>query len=537
MAIGGRLTAVLLCLVAFLSLHIDGTHAIHAPSGRTTTGLTVVNKQQQPRRRQQERDGHALLEKSRGGAKETTKSSIPASVFNLVNNVAGAGILTLSAGMAAGTGWIPAMIICAILGAIGSHTFCIIGDACELTGQTDFKASLLLLLVKLFLRVLSSSSLFSPALRLGWHVSLFFLEQQQGLWAETIGKDSTYLVDSIIASMCLACAVIYSGILGDVFTPLLQSIGMDGLRRTTTIVALTVTLLLPMSLIKNLSALAFTSVLGFAAILYTVVFVTVRALDGTYSLPDGLFVAAATAAASPDANVAAAVATPAIDLPSFEGSSPYKVGFASLVLASNLGLAYIAHYNGPAFYRELDRTSSQRFSRMVRIAFTVLTLLYIVIMVAGYATFGTVCKGNILLNYNPSDALGLVGRIATGFSILFGFPLVAAGAREGIAGTVSALGFPSVPHVVLVSSILILVTAVSCTVQDVSFVVGLTGAAMGSLIVYIIPPILYMRALDQRPEAAKIRPRAKFNAALVPFGAAIGGLGVYMTVKEFMAKQ
>ena len=76
---------------------------------------------------------------SRGGDKEDSKSTIAASVFNLVNNIAGAGILTLSAGMAAGTGWIPAIIICAFLGTISSHCFAIIGEACELTGEKDFK--------------------------------------------------------------------------------------------------------------------------------------------------------------------------------------------------------------------------------------------------------------------------------------------------------------------------------------------------------------------------------------------------------------
>lgn len=87
----------------------------------------------------------ALLE-IRGGAKKQEeltvsggKASIPASIFNLVNNVAGAGILTLSSGMATGTGWIPAIIICAILGLLSSHTFSIIGEACELTGEVDFK--------------------------------------------------------------------------------------------------------------------------------------------------------------------------------------------------------------------------------------------------------------------------------------------------------------------------------------------------------------------------------------------------------------
>jgi len=71
-------------------------------------------------------------EKTQGGA------SFSASVFNLVNNVAGAGILTLAAGKASGTGWIPSIFICSTLAALSAHTFTLIGHACELSGERDF---------------------------------------------------------------------------------------------------------------------------------------------------------------------------------------------------------------------------------------------------------------------------------------------------------------------------------------------------------------------------------------------------------------
>ena len=60
-------------------------------------------------------------------------------VVQIVNNVAGAGILTLAAGMAAGVGWVPAIAICVALGAISGYTFYLIGASCELTGTSNFK--------------------------------------------------------------------------------------------------------------------------------------------------------------------------------------------------------------------------------------------------------------------------------------------------------------------------------------------------------------------------------------------------------------
>jgi sodium-coupled neutral amino acid transporter 11 len=305
------------------------------------------------------RDGPDKLQ-IRGGAKDTEqKASISSSIFNLVNNVAGAGILTLSSGVASGTGSIPAIIICVALAALSGHCFSIIGEACELTGEANFK----------------------------------------GLWKRTIGENSTYLVDSMIAIMCLSCSVIYSGILGDVFTPLLKQVGFPDQwnGRTSNILVITTVLLLPLSLIKDLSALAFTSILGFASILYTVLFINVRYFDGSYSLAGGKFLQDGL-----------------IVSPLFEKASLWNIGFKSLVLASNFGLAYIAHYNAPNFYRSLKNTNSKRFRSMVNASFFILTILYTATMMAGHATFGDVCQGNILLNYHPSDILSTFGRVATG---------------------------------------------------------------------------------------------------------------------------
>jgi amino acid permease len=259
------------------------------------------------------------------------------SVFNLVNNVAGAGILALAAGKAGGTGWIPAILICTILGALSAHSFIIIGEACELTGERDFK----------------------------------------GLWSRTIGVKTTYIVDSMIAIMCLAASVIYSGILGDVCTPLLARAGLAAKynSRTTNILAVNLAFLLPMSLIKDLSALAFTSILGFSAIMYTVLFSVVRAVDGSYKAGTGKFVTDGVLEL----------------LPSFDKSTVWNFDFTSLVLASNLGLAYISHYNAPLFYRSLKDTNSKRFGQMVGFSFALLILLYIVTLAGTLVMSVTSC--------------------------------------------------------------------------------------------------------------------------------------------------
>ena len=165
----------------------------------------------------------------------------------------------------------------------------------------------------------------------------------------------------------------------------------------------------------------------------------------------------------------------------------------------------------------------------------------------------------------------MLGRVATGFSILFGFPLAMVGLRNSVVGMCESLADdattalpPSVcsallavaddgnrfmlvvrarfcppcclpaaswyiemlttprPSRVLQVSMLAVITFVAVTCTDIGVIVGVSGALLGALIVYIIPPLLYKGARDDAPQAIQ---------ALVPLGAFLGVLGVYYSLK------
>jgi sodium-coupled neutral amino acid transporter 11 len=274
-------------------------------------------------------------------------------------------------------------------------------------------------------------------------------------------------------------------------------------------------------MIRDLSALGFTSILGLFAVLYTVFFIVVRSLDGTYSLdPIGKF-------------VAEGIITP----PLFDKTTLWNFDLNSLVLISNLSLAFIAHYNGPSYWQSLSNATSARFSQVALPAYAILALIYTTTMVAGYATFGDVCEGNILLNYSSSDILSTLGRLATGLSIIFGFPLISNGAREGLKNASSALGISSISdpknHMKLVTCLLIVTTMVSINLTDIKLVAGLTGAVMGSSLVYICPTLIYSRIVrklkGQESEEYRL---ARRNLLFIPFGLFTAFMGVTMTLKN-----
>jgi sodium-coupled neutral amino acid transporter 11 len=406
----------------------------------------------------------------------------------LANNVAGAGILTLSSAKASGTGWIPSIIISISLALCSAHTFILIAKACEMTGEDSFK----------------------------------------GLWTKAFGAKTAYIVDSMVFLQCFCVSIIYTGLLGDIFSTLLKSTNFNIpsilMARTGVILSIVIAILWPLNMIRDLSALGFTSILGLCAVLYTVFFIVVRSLDGTYSLGEG------------GNAVGKFVADGVITKPDFTKSSLWNLDFNALVLMANLGLAYISHYNGPSYWQALDKASSARFTKVAVCAYVILAILYTATMCAGYATFGDACKGTILLNYHPSDIMSTLGKVATGISLVFGFPLVSRGAREGFKNAASALGYEKVAdpnnHFALVTSLLCCTTYLAISLSDIKLIAGMTGSIMGSSLVYICPVLIYSRIVKKLKgaDSPEYR-RARLNLLFVPFGLFVAAMGVTMTLK------
>jgi len=441
-------------------------------------------------------------------------ASIATSVFNLANNVAGAGILTLAAGKASGTGWIPSIAICLALAAVSSHTFSLVAKSCELTGLDSFK------------------DLWSYAFGGGDET-----KSESGGAAET-----AWIVDTMVFVQCFFVSVIYTGLLGDVFSALLRgTLGIEAWwsSREAVIVTAAACVLFPLNLIRDLSSLGFTSVLGLIAVLYTVGFIVVRSLDGTYAIGNGVPV---VDGGIPVGRFVAEGLLPRI--PSFAKSTLWNVDLNSLVLTSNLGLAFIAHYNAPSYWKSLGRrATSERFGIVSRRAYLILAAIYATTMAAGYATFGDESMGNILLNYSGSDALATLGRLATGLSIVFGFPLISNGCREGLKNAFDALGWldgaASDPanRTKLVLSLLVATTTLSIVAKDIGLVAGLTGALMGSSLVYVCPPLLYARIVGRKRGTDSDEYRnARRNLAFIPFGIFTASMGMAMTLRNALGR-
>ena len=195
----------------------------------------------------------------------------------------------------------------------------------------------------------------------------------------------------------------YSMVLGDTFSALFTTIGMN-VSRQTSLIGLTLVVLLPLCLLKNLSSLAPFSLAGIAGMLYTAVAMAIRYFDGSYSDPTSGFAL----------DVAESL-RPAI------GTKGASAVFSSnaFILICMLSTAYMAHFNAPKFYLELKDNTIARWNTVVATSFSLGIAFFIGIAAMGFATFGGASNGLILNNYSTKDTLMGFSRVAVAFSLVF----------------------------------------------------------------------------------------------------------------------
>lgn len=113
-------------------------------------------------------------------------------------------------------------------------------------------------------------------------------ESLSAVWEQIVpnGSNTKYIPDLGCVCLTIGCLLFYSAFIGDIFGSLISgvtSIPTLYRKRWTVLLLLHAVPILPLCLIKDLSALKYSSMTGLVGIVYTIVFVAIRLLDGSYS--------------------------------------------------------------------------------------------------------------------------------------------------------------------------------------------------------------------------------------------------------------
>lgn len=391
-------------------------------------------------------------------------------MFNLVKGVLGVGVLSLPAGIAAfgnaQSAAIPAAALIASIGAIAAYNFSLLGRLCAITGATSYKSA----------------------------------------WELSVGESTAWIPGSSCVIKTFFAILAYSMVLGDTFSALFRTFGMS-VSREKALIGLTATVLLPLCMLKDLASLAPFSLAGIAGMLYTAVAMAIRFFDKSYANPESAF-----------------VLDMAENLKPAMGDKGASAVFSSnaFILICMLSTAFMAHFNAPKFYLELQDNTIERWNTVVGTSYGISILFFVGIAVMGFSTFGGNCNGFILNNYSTKDALMGFSRVAVAFALVFTYPLAFVGCRDGLLEMMKVPKEERTDTKInnLTFVILGVVTAVALKVTDLSFIMAFGGATLGNALIYVYPAIMFRSAVKSMGDAAT---RAqKMEVYLAMLFAAIG---------------
>lgn len=341
---------------------------------------------------------------------------------------------------------------------------------------------------------------------LGWCCQATGATSFGELWSKTFGRRSAWLADvSVLLNNSLACLA-YCVLIGDFLskalagllpnTPLLHDRGAD-------LVLVAALVLVPLSLLRDLAPLRFGSVAGLGATLYVFLLLVKDC--------------------SQDADLGSAGAVA-------RNLAPARIDFfQALALFSS---AFMAHYNSPKFYSQLQNPSLPRFATLVGGAFGLALVVFILFGFCGFAIFGFAVEGNVLKNYG-GGAQVMLAWLSMAFSVAFTYPLVFSTFRDSCAALLSSFGLLKdassdrfrIPFTVGAVALTVLGGTVF---SNVAIVNGVKGAILSACLAFIYPASIHLKLTAA--EGPKASPRTKAMRAgsvfLIVVGVASGVLAL-----------
>jgi amino acid permease len=420
------------------------------------------------------------------------KQGIAASTFSLVKACVGSGVLALPAGVAAigdvSAALVPASMVMFVLGGLSAYSFYMIGRISRLQGSETTKS-------------------------IG------------AAWEDEVGANSSWIVSLSTFLTPLGAALTYSIILGDILSALAQSAGMTGIlaKRQTSILGVTTAVLYPLCHLKSLAALAPISIIGVVGMMLTSLFMVARAIPGgPYCVASGgAFLSTLSPALQPSFGII--------------GNNAYSSSI--LILISMAATSFLVHFSAQDFYDGLKDTSMKRFGTLTGLGFGITVLMNILVMASGFCTFGGNCQGMILNNYSAKDIGATLCRMIVTISLIGSYPIFVRAVKSSFFElTMKGKEISESTNKKVTNLLLGGLTAAALVLKDAGVMVSLTGALLGSAIIYSFPSFIYLKLTKRLMLEGKLKKSfgvtvERFaNKFLVGLGGILGVLGTAVTL-------
>ena len=300
----------------------------------------------------------------------------------------------------------------------------------------------------------------------------------------TIGPKGKFAVELCMIGLMLGTCIAFYVIIGDLATAILQEqLKIETIQlRTFVITFCAFCIALPLGLMKNISVLGF---IGLISLGFYILFVCVMIAN---SISRGFL------------NFSWIYT---IDL-----FNPSGI-FQCLPIFS---LAYACQCQLFLVYDSLEDASVIRMEKIVARSLKIVTFVYCMVAVLGYATYIDFVEGNVLKNFSPNFILDLI-KLGFAVSVVVGFPLMIFPCRQSIHtlffsqqptdGVATKTYIEPFMFKAITLCIVLSTMMVALFIPNVETILGLTGATMGSFICFIFPGIIFTKASKEDAGVSK----------------------------------
>jgi amino acid permease len=312
------------------------------------------------------------------------------------------------------------------------------------------------------------------------------------------------VIDTVIAIKCFGVATSYLIVIGDLMPMAIQHLAPSmtwGHDRSTWVV-IGFLIVAPLSALRSLDALKYTSTLSGFFLLFLLLLVVGYAYPGGYD-PCPLT----------SQSESSSVADLDVKLNECRGDrdwillTPHAFHVMPIFV-----FGYACQQNTFAIVNELKRPTPERTNSVFVASILTAIVVYIIMASCGYISYGDAVNSNILVSY-PNNVLTSLARVFVSFVVSTHYPLQAHPARKSVLSLLAYMYNNGVEptnvfvyyarYILVVAIFLGLSLVIALTVEDLGVVLAFVGATGSTTITYILPGVFYYTLMKNDSRASK----------------------------------
>ncbi|TNN56001.1 Sodium-coupled neutral amino acid transporter 2 [Liparis tanakae] len=267
------------------------------------------------------------------------------------------------------------------------------------------------------------------------------------------------------------------------------------------VMLVTLFIILPLSLLRNLGYLGYTSGLSLLCMVFFLIVVIIKKFQLPCPLPEDIDALNETISKVLNATLSH-LNTTAVDYSDDTCTPKYFVFNSQTVYAVPiLTFAFVCHPAILPMYEELKDRSRQKMQGVANVSFLAMFIMYLLAALFGYLTFNVHVEPELLHTYSKyykSDLLLLIVRLAVLTAVTLTVPVVLFPIRTSVNHLLCASKeFSWIRHTIITVVLLASTNALVIFVPTIRDIFGFIGASAAAMLIFILPSAFYIKLVKK----------------------------------------